>query len=469
MGKLFRQQLKPKKDWTSRESRLYEEKEHHIYLRFSYFDENAEKRKYPEIKTGEKLPATQFNNSKGEVSGRSDECVRVKDRLLEIEKQYNSLLKDYNKQNLPITKDFGDKVIAEALLVSEGKKKLGKEEKEVGTLSAFMEKRFIPEMGKIKYKHNGVTKIGFSPDRKCNLKSMCKKYINYTKETGNNPFLALIKVDDLQSYENWLRDTQLHPEGTIETDMKAICSIINHAKNHFKFPVNRGYKEGYTIPSAPRKKSTEIFTLSKQEISSIRNLQFPSIGVKGNIHQLENARQLFLIQYTSALRVSDLIQMDFIDVREEGSAKLCVLWNQKTEKEVIVPIADPEVLDILKKKGFHNIADTNLNLYYKELGKLAGLNEELDNYLLQEIKKPNGDFAWRKLPHKGPRYEFIQTHTLRRSRLSILQKAGWSEEMLMSISGRSKAEQLYAYIGENRSKKEIAVRNYSAMLAVDVA
>lgn len=469
MGKLFRQQLKSKKNWTSTENRLYEEKEHHIYLRYPYFDENTEKWKYPEIKTGDKLPATQFDNAKGVVSGRIGKAIKVKNRLIEIEKQFNTLMEDYNKQNLPITRDFGEKVLAKALLESEGKKKLNKEEKEIGTLAAFMEKRFIPEMGKVKYKHNGVTKVGFAPNRAGNLKSMCEKFINYTKETGNNPFLALINADDLQSYENYLRDNLIHGEGAIRTDMSAICAILNHARNHFKLPVNKDFKDGYSVPTPPRKKSTEIFTLSKQEIKGIRNLQFPSIGIKGGIHHLENARQLFLIQYITALRVSDLIQMDLVDVREEGGAKLCVLWNQKTEKEVIVPVADPEVLDILKKKEFHNIADTNLNQYYKELGKLAELNEELDHYLLQPIEKPNGNFAWRKLPYKGHRYEFIQTHTLRRSRLSILQKAGWSEEMLLSISGHSKAEQLYAYIGENRSKKEIAVRNYSAMLEVDIA
>ena len=465
MGKLFRQQLKPKKDWTSRENRLYEEKEHHIYLRFSYFDENAEKWKYPEIKTVEKLPATQFNNSKGEVSGRSDECIKVKDILLEIEKQYNSLLKDYKKQNLPITKDFGEKVLAKALLVSEGKKRLDKKEKEVGTLSAFMEKRFIPEMGKIKHKHNGITKIGFAPNRTRALKSMCKKYIYFTKETGRDPLLALINADDLQSYENWLRNDQIHAERTITTDMKAVCSIINHAKNHFKVPVNRDYKEGYTIPTPPRKKSRDIFTLTQEEVKSISSLDLPKRGVKGDIHYLENARQLFLLQYYTALRVSDLVEVDIIEVFEETGRKLAILYNRKTDSEITIPVADKSILEILERKEFHMIADTNLNEFYKTLGEKAEIKKQMNHYLLQPKEKPNGKMAWRILPHKGARYEFIQTHTLRRSRLSILQKKGWSEEMLMGISGHARAEQLYSYIGENRTQKEIAVRNYDALLS----
>ena len=465
MGKLFRQQLKPKKDWTSRKNRLYEEKEHHIYLRFSYFDENAEKWKYPEIKTWEKLPATQFNNSKGEVSGRSDECIKIKDRLLEIEKQYNSLLNDYKKQNLPITKDFGDKVISKALLVSEGKKRLNKEEKEVGTLSAFMKKRFIPEMGKIKYKHNGVTKIGFAPNRQRNLKSICKKYIYFTKKTGYNPFLAMINADDLQSYEDWLRNDQIHAEGTISTDMKGICSIINHAKNHFKVPVNRDYKEGYTIPTAPRKKTSDIFTLTREEIKSISSLDLTKQGVKGEIHYLENTRQLFLLQYYTALRVSDLVEVEVIEVFEEKGRKLAILYNRKTDSEITIPIADKIILEILEKKEFHIIDDTNLNYYYKELGKRAGVEKQMNHYLLQPKEKPDGTMGWRKLPYEGARFEFIQTHTLRRTRLSILQKQGWSEEMLMGISGHKKAEQLYSYIGENRTQKEIAVRNYDALVS----
>lgn len=464
MGKLFRQQLKPKKNWTSRENRLYEEKEHHIYLRFPYFDENDEKWKYPEIKTGEKLPATQFNNTKGEVSGRSNECDELRDILLEIEKQYNSLLKDYKKQNLPITKHFGEKVLAKALLVSEGKKRLDKKEKEVGTLSAFMEKRFIPEMGKIKHKHNGITKIGFAPNRIRNLKSMCEKYIDFTKETGRDPFLALINADDLQSYENWLRNDQIHAEGTITTDMKAICSIINHAKNHFKVPVNRDYKEGYTIPTALRKKSRDIFTLTQEEVKSISSIDLPKQGVKGDIHYLENARQLFLLQYYTALRVSDLVEVDIIEVFEETGRKLAILYNRKTDSEITIPVADKSILEILERKEFHMISDTNLNDYYKKLGKRAGINKQMDHYLLQEKEKSNGKMVWRKLPHKGARFEFIQTHTLRRSRLSILQKQGWSEEMLMGISGHKRAEQLYSYIGENRTQKEIAVRNYDALV-----
>ena len=43
-------------------------------------------------------------------------------------KQHNILLKDYKKQNLPITKHFEEKVLAKALLVSEGKRTALKKE-----------------------------------------------------------------------------------------------------------------------------------------------------------------------------------------------------------------------------------------------------------------------------------------------------------------------------------------------------
>lgn len=63
---------------------------------------------------------------------------------------------------------------------------------------------------------------------------------------------------------------------------------------------------------------------------------------------LENARQLFLLQYYTALRVSDLVEVDVIEVFEEAGRKLAILYNRKTDSKITIPVADKSILEILE-------------------------------------------------------------------------------------------------------------------------
>ena len=89
------------------------------------------------------------------------------------------------------------------------------------------------------------------------------------------------------------------------------------------------------------------------------------------------------------------------------------------------------------KRNIPRITNPDFNYYIKEVGKLAGIDE----WMTFSYKRGNKDVVEVK-----PRYEWITSHTCRRSFCTNEFLAGTPVKLIMKISGHKKESDFYRYI-----------------------
>ena len=99
----------------------------------------------------------------------------------------------------------------------------------------------------------------------------------------------------------------------------------------------------------------------------------------------------------------------------------------------------PDTKTLLKKYNYQlpKISNTNYNLYLKEIGKLAGINDTIIH---------NTYRAGKSISIKKKKYELISSHTSRRSFATNMYHRKISSFMIMAITGHKKESTFLKYI-----------------------
>ena len=158
------------------------------------------------------------------------------------------------------------------------------------------------------------------------------------------------------------------------------------------------------------------------------------IDLSGNT-VLEQHRNLFVLGCYTGLRFSDFSIIRNEDIRNNMLHKK----QEKSDHWVIIPLRGYAKY-ILKEKfkdGIPKISNTEFNDSLKQIGKLAGLDEPIKF----SHKKGN-----RKILVCKPKYEWITSHTCRRSFCTNEFLAGTPVELIMKISGHKSLKDFYKYI-----------------------
>jgi integrase len=169
--------------------------------------------------------------------------------------------------------------------------------------------------------------------------------------------------------------------------------------------------------------------LTMQEIERISQLD-----LSDNL-ELEQHRNLFVLGCYTGLRFSDFSVLKIEDIRNNMLYKK----QQKSDHWVIIPLRGHAEY-ILKNKfkdGIPKVSNTDFNDSLKSIGKLAGLNEPIKF----SHKKGN-----QKIVVCKQKYEWITSHTCRRSFCTNEFLAGTPIELIMKISGHKSFKDFYKYI-----------------------
>jgi integrase len=166
---------------------------------------------------------------------------------------------------------------------------------------------------------------------------------------------------------------------------------------------------------------------------------------------LSHVRYLFLIMAFSGLRISDLMSLSKNSIIEnaDGTLMLHVFLKKGKEKkedtEVYIPVI-PELKEIFEIYNYNipnKISQQKINMYVKEVCKLAGFNE------MVEMKISTGGTT--KTEFK-PLYETISNHIARYSFITIaINEWGIKAEDLMKITGQT-LKVLLGYEKGNKKK-----------------
>lgn len=197
----------------------------------------------------------------------------------------------------------------------------------------------------------------------------------------------------------------------------------------------------------PMKLDKELFIVPKEEADAVY-LDWDEIStiyhLKIKNKKLRKTRDLFVLGCLTGLRFSDFTTIDRLDVKNGFIRKK----TEKTDTWVHIPIR-PECKKILEGFDYKipKVINWTFNRHVKTIGKLAGLDEEIRF----SYKKGKKDIAEIK-----PKYEWLGSHTARRSFCTNEYIAGTPVELIMKISGHKSLANFYRYIrigGEEAGKK----------------
>lgn len=233
-----------------------------------------------------------------------------------------------------------------------------------------------------------------------------------------------------------------------------------------KLWLNAATKEGLMNTTFYKDLSTKELTetkiaLTEDEVTALYNLDISQLMKDGLIDAkstMEVSRDLFVIGCWTGLRRADLNRIN--DAIFDFNKNTLTIQTQKTSAMVTIPL-HPYVRALYTKyngKFPHLIDKSKSNAHLKELGRLAGLNE-----MVQQSQTQFG----KSVTKKYLKYQCIGFHTARRSFATNLYRKGMNTLAIMSMTGHTTEENFLKYI--KIEKEEYAEKNQKYFTGNDIA
>lgn len=274
--------------------------------------------------------------------------------------------------------------------------------------------------------------------------------------------LRFIDIDDAfyGKFYNWLLNSTFtlgddeirYTKNYVGTMFKLIYKFM--AAAHGKVHEFNGYK-GTEFKS--QFEETDSIYLTQDEIQKIYDLEITEELLQENGYQnynlcltiksLNEERDRFLFGCFTALRHSDYSRLDSLHFKDN----IIRIWTVKKDKKVFIPMHH-QLRKLLERRNNilpAPISDQKHNKQIKAIGKLAGINEAII------LTKTRGG---KRVETVKSKYEFITSHTARRSGATNMYLAGIDLKFIQDILGHSKVEQTISYIkvsAEDNAKRLI--------------
>jgi integrase len=277
------------------------------------------------------------------------------------------------------------------------------------------------------------------------------KLIEYEKRYKIKLRFIDINIDFYNKFKKWLLSST-YTKGSTEYHytknyigglFKNISTFMNKSSKK-KIHNFLGHKdEDFKI----EKEEVDAIYLNMDEIQRIHDLVFTEELLLNNgfarkkdnlsraIIALNEERDRFLIGCYTALRHSDYSRIDVLHFNED----LVSIWTVKKDKKVYIPL-HYRLREVMQRRN--NVLPTKIseqkhNEHIKVIGRLAGINDEV------LLTKTRGGV---RENITGKKYEFITSHTCRRSGASNMYLAGIDVKFIQDILGHAKLEQTLKYI-----------------------
>ena len=298
------------------------------------------------------------------------------------------------------------------------------------------------------------------------LPSTGKPLADSTRKTYNNAYnivkrfvseeydLTYDKINKKFYYDflDWLY-SQDYSTSYVGTQIKILKTMMEAAFD-LEYHNNKDYtKKFFKKPTA----ETDNIYLDEKELQIIHEKSFQEYrtiilnnGVKLSGDKLERAKDIFLISSFTGLRVGDAKRLKKQSIFSLRGKKYFQIMTNKTTKPLSIPI-HPIVQEVLDKRNGElpeMMPDQHINYALKKIGKIAGIDEEVE-------KKNTKGGQIRTETFK--KYELICTHTGRRSFCTNAYRAGVVAQDIMAISGHKteRSFMLYLKLGESQKAEKI--------------
>jgi integrase len=284
----------------------------------------------------------------------------------------------------------------------------------------------------------GTNRIGLSKGRIQNYNSSLKIIEEYEKYISKTVYLKDLSSSFIENFKLWLLDHQEYSTNYAGKQISNIRAVARDAKKRgYSVHKHVDHIEAFAESNSDRR----IVTLSLDELKRIQLKEMP------NKH-LENAKKWLLLGCDIGQRGGDLLELTEKNIRYLDEQPLVDLVQQKTKKEVTIPISSEYVKENILSDLPHKISKQKLNKYIKDVCEATEINS------LEEGKLLDKDIN-RKVTGEYPKYKLITTHSFRRSFATNYYKKV-PTPILIALTGHSKESIFLKYINRQEDKDENA-------------
>lgn len=229
------------------------------------------------------------------------------------------------------------------------------------------------------------------------------------------------------------------------------CKLLNNTVGNYikiiKAFMNYATENGYNKVSVDFKKfkvyreDGELIYLSETELLKVYDLDIKN-------EKLKVVRDNFCFACFTGLRYSDIVKLQ----RENIKGDYIEFKTEKTRAFLRIPLNDYAKEILTKNNGLlpKLFSNQKTNDYLKDLGKLAGIEEQI------QVVKYRGV---NKVEFLEPKYNFMCTHTARRTFVTLSLEKGMRPETVMSITGHKDYATFKKYIKLTDKVKMMEMNN----------
>lgn len=226
----------------------------------------------------------------------------------------------------------------------------------------------------------------------------------------------------------------------VHKSMKDIKTFLNWATQmgYNRVLTYQNYQQKFKAESTIT--NTNLFALTKEELDTLQRLEIKRPA-------LDRTRDMFLFSCFSSLRFSDVQKLEWEDIIN-GHIDIV---TQKTNQHIPIPMNKTlkrivaKYSNIGQKRIFPGISNQKYNDQLKELGKIAGFNEEWVRV------KQCGNVVTKE---KSPKYEFMSSHVARRTFVTYALRSGWNPEVIRAITGHTTSKMMMNYVKMDMDAKQ---------------
>jgi integrase len=305
---------------------------------------------------------------------------------------------------------------------------------------------YVAEQTKIRT--NATTGKPLSPTRCKSLKQTIGVIRNFQLQTRYKVDFDSIDRDFYDNFKTHLEKELRLSANTVGKHIKQIKTVLNEA-TEMGINTNLRYKSKHfrVITEA----AINIY-LNESELLDLQKLDL------SKKLRLAKVRDLFLIGAWTGLRFSDFSRLtrDNIFTDNEGNQNFKIK-TLKTDTEVDIPILPPTMAVLNLYGGPDNlslpdsISNQKMNEYLKEIGEMV----DSLNVPFNKDRTTGG----MKISTNKMKWQYLSTHTARRSFATNMFERGISVQNIMSITGHKTEQEFYKYIQMSPTNKAKLFRN----------
>jgi integrase len=264
---------------------------------------------------------------------------------------------------------------------------------------------------------------------------------------------AIILIKDINDnfkneFVNYCK-SQLYAQNTIQRAFVFIKTFCKHAK--FNGIETHHQLDGLKVE---RQKVDKIY-LTFEDLTKIENISKEKLT-----DSLENAKDWLIISVYSGQRISDFMRFTKEQIRIEDGKHLIEFTQQKTSKNMTVPLL-PKVLEVLNKRNGnfpYRISDQKYNDFIKTVCELAEINQPTKGSKMIETEK--GSKIFRKQSGIYKKHELVTSHIGRRSFATNFYGKKIPTSLLINITGHSTEAMFLNYIGKSNKDLALEITKY---------